>query len=58
MQQIASAVKYLHGINVAHRDMKPENVLLKNMHAKVSDLGLAKILKTKKSKSNSGVFGT
>lgn len=30
MQQLLSAVKYLHARNIVHRDLKPENILLLN----------------------------
>lgn len=26
---LASALKYLHGLNIVHRDIKPENLLVR-----------------------------
>ncbi|XP_056001883.1 uncharacterized protein LOC125654014 [Ostrea edulis] len=45
-RQICSALEYLHGRNVLHRDMKTQNVFLtgEEMTAKLGDLGLAKVL--------------
>ena len=43
--QILSAVDYCHSQNVYHRDLKLENVLLKNTTSntiKISDFGMAK----------------
>lgn len=41
-QQILSGLSYMHGQMIVHRDMKPENVLLKkNFVLKISDFGLS-----------------
>ena len=38
--QIASALKYIHNVDVIHRDLKPENVLLgAKEEAKLADFG-------------------
>jgi len=44
--QLFEGVKYLHERGIVHRDIKPENILLtdKNLHVKVADFGLAKII--------------
>ncbi|GKY93285.1 hypothetical protein MPSEU_000296000 [Mayamaea pseudoterrestris] len=40
--QILKAVRYMHNMNVIHRDLKLGNLFLdKNVHIKVGDLGLA-----------------
>lgn len=42
MAQLLQAVRYMHDINVIHRDLKLGNLFLdKNTHIKVGDLGLA-----------------
>lgn len=43
MVQILEALKYLHNLGIAHRDMKPENILIDaNGHLKISDFGLSR----------------
>ncbi|CZT42784.1 related to serine/threonine-protein kinase Chk2 [Rhynchosporium secalis] len=44
--QLFQAIKYLHERGIVHRDIKPENILLtdKDLHVKVADFGLAKII--------------
>ncbi|KAG9236894.1 kinase-like domain-containing protein [Amylocarpus encephaloides] len=44
--QLFEGMKYLHERGIVHRDIKPENILLtdKNLHVKVADFGLAKII--------------
>ena len=41
--QIFSAIKYMHELGFAHRDIKAENIVFdKDMNAKLIDFGLAK----------------
>ncbi|OCT97018.1 serine/threonine-protein kinase DCLK2 isoform X2 [Xenopus laevis] len=46
---LASAMKYLHGLNIVHRDIKPENLLVceypdKTKSLKLGDFGLATVV--------------
>ncbi|XP_068767239.1 testis-specific serine/threonine-protein kinase 2-like [Struthio camelus] len=44
-QQLASAIRYCHDMDLAHRDLKCENILLdKDLNIKLSDFGFSKPL--------------
>jgi serine/threonine protein kinase len=48
VRSLLDAVAYLHSLNIAHRDLKPTNLLLKSVDddsdVKIADFGLSKIL--------------
>ncbi len=45
-EQILSAIAFAHSLNVVHRDIKPQNVMLtKDGTIKVMDFGIAQVLK-------------
>jgi len=45
-KQLIDGVNYLHSLGVAHCDIKPENILIKNIsHLKIIDFGTSEIFK-------------
>ena len=51
MKQITEGINDLHHKKIIHRDIKPENILMKSKVAKIADLGLASVMKSKGFKS-------
>ncbi len=43
--QMFRGLLYMHSIDVCHRDLKPQNMLVKNGRLVICDFGSAKILK-------------
>ena len=56
---IAQGLEFLHGQDIVHRDLSSNNVLLtKRLVAKISDLGVAKIIEHNKMKTQTQTPGT
>lgn len=58
-KEICAGMSYIHQSNVIHFDLKPENVLLdREGHAKICDLGIAKVSHSTGDSSDSNWGGT
>ncbi len=55
MIQIVEGTVYLHERNIVHGDIRPENIMMKDGVAKISELGISKIMETT---SESTIVGT
>jgi len=59
LSNVSLGLQYLHGENVVHRDISSNNILLtKHLVAKISDLGVAKIINPNEPKMHTSVPGT
>ena len=63
MAQMADGIAHLHGNNIIHRDVKPENILIQNRGdgfpiVKISDFGLSKFMEDDQASATGSDVGT
>ena len=59
LHQLAHGMRHLHNINIVHRDIKPQNVLITSAGVvKISDMGLAKKLESDSLSLSTAAHGT
>jgi len=57
LSDVSLGLQYFHGENVVHRDISSNNILLtKHLVAKISDLGVAKIINPNEPKTHTGTY--
>ena len=55
---IILGLEYMHNQGVLHRDIKPENIVMEESgYVRVTDMGIAKILRPENSQDTSGTPG-